>query len=176
MGRPRTVLPINIDLSDIPDVPGIYIFKDRNGKVMYVGSSTRLDQRVKNQLRRQSFARAGSVSFVEYEVVDDVTQIKPIEASLADALNPVYHPSSRRPRLSPQPGVIKLVGSFPSKCGTIHVGSEVQSCSFMTSIKSVEDNGNSSVKMIPLSPAIASLFANNSIVEVTVKPITGSKK
>lgn len=143
---------------------------------MYVGSSTRLNQRVKNQLRRQSFARAGSVSFVDYEVVDDVTQIKPIETSMADALNPVYRPSSRRPRLAAQPGVIKLIGSFPSRIGTIHVGSEVQSCSFTTSIKSIVDNGNSSSKMIPLSPAIASLFANNSIVEVTVKPVIGSKK
>ncbi len=54
--NPEPALPLQDKLEALPSAPGVYLYKNRDGKVIYVGKASRLSQRV-----RSYFVKAPSV-------------------------------------------------------------------------------------------------------------------
>lgn len=162
LGRPATLLP-NIDLSHIPDSPGAYLFKDGSGQVLFVGSSTRLNQRVKSQLRSKSFARAGSVSTIEFELSEDIGRLPELERRLVDKLSPVYNSKSTAKRVLSRTQRDNGNSPTTTMAGTIQVNP------FLASMQSRGTCLPPIGLMIPLSGTILTQLGNNICVEVTLK-------
>ena len=46
--QPAPPVAVAAALSALPDAPGVYLFSDASGRVVYVGKATRLKQRVRS--------------------------------------------------------------------------------------------------------------------------------
>ena len=57
-------------LSSLPDAPGVYIFRDRSGDVLYVGKAKSLRKRVQSYFRREAYHTRMTAELVER--IDDV--------------------------------------------------------------------------------------------------------
>lgn len=84
--RPYTMIPstIKIKNNELPDTPGVYLMKDANGKVIYVGKATSLKRRV-----RQHFERPHSASIEEMttliRTIDYIQKPTALEALILEA-------------------------------------------------------------------------------------------
>jgi len=78
----------------IPDAPGVYLHKDKNGKVLYVGKATRLHQRVGSYFQDSSYRDTKTQQLVKRIAdVDYITTATASEALvLEDQLIKEYHP------------------------------------------------------------------------------------
>ncbi len=78
----------------LPDAPGVYLHKDKNGKVLYVGKATRLSQRVGSYFQEGGERDAKTEQLVRRVVdVDYITTATPAEALvLEDQLIKEYRP------------------------------------------------------------------------------------
>ena len=40
-------MPVDLASADLPNEPGVYLFKNEQGRVLYVGKATRLSERIR---------------------------------------------------------------------------------------------------------------------------------
>src|SRR5450759_1794154 len=84
-------------LSDIPDKPGVYIFKDENRTVLYVGKAKGLRSRVRSYFQKSSSLddrKAAMVKMVkdfEYTVTGNELEAFVLEANLIKQFRPRYN-------------------------------------------------------------------------------------
>lgn len=92
-----TSSPEGIDLSRVPTAPGVYIYKDTRGRILYVGKAKRLRSRVSSYFRavaahtpktRAMLAQARSLDFL---VTDTEKEALLLEASLIKKHRPRYN-------------------------------------------------------------------------------------
>ncbi len=84
-------------LARLPDHPGVYLFKDASGGVLYVGKAQSLRHRVRSYWQKR--ARGGSwgifsidqVATVEWTLTDTVSEALLLEASLIKRHQPQYN-------------------------------------------------------------------------------------
>ena len=85
-------------LARLPDHPGVYLFKDAAGTVLYVGKAQSLRHRVRSYWQRRG-ARGGSwgvfsvdqVTTVEWTLTDTVSEALLLEANLIKRHQPTYN-------------------------------------------------------------------------------------
>ena len=41
-------MPVDLASADLPHEPGVYLFKNAQGRVLYVGKATRLNERIRS--------------------------------------------------------------------------------------------------------------------------------
>ena len=83
----------------IPDLPGVYFFKDGNGKTMYIGRATSLRSRVRSYFRDDVISTRGSrivdmvtkAKNVKFEKTDSVLEAIILEANLIKRYQPKYN-------------------------------------------------------------------------------------
>jgi len=81
----------------VPDAPGVYMHKDKQGKVLYVGKATRLNQRVRSYFRspgdhdRKTEALVKRVHDVDYIVTDSPADALVLENQLIKEYRPHYN-------------------------------------------------------------------------------------
>ena len=93
-------MSVNTDLSamlkTLPDDPGVYIYKDKNGTVIYVGKARNLKNRVRsyfhshdqNEKTRQLVSR---ISDLQYIVTANETEALLLENNLIKQYRPKYN-------------------------------------------------------------------------------------
>jgi len=83
----------------LPDVPGIYIFRDSKRKILYVGKATSLKSRVRSYFNTGIDKSRGALivkmleeaKSVEWEVTDSVLEALILEANLIKKHQPIYN-------------------------------------------------------------------------------------
>lgn len=95
-------VPVNLadrDVADIPEEPGVYIFKDLRGAVLYIGKSINMKQRVLSHFR--------DMAAKEVKIAQQTTKIEAIrtnsevlalllESRLVKQIQPIYNRQLRR--------------------------------------------------------------------------------
>jgi len=86
-------------IGNLPDAPGVYIFKDAQGKIIYIGKANSLKKRVSSYLGRdlatKTVALMSNVRDVEYRVCKNESLALLLEASLIHQYKPKYNVSLR---------------------------------------------------------------------------------
>jgi excinuclease ABC subunit C len=85
-----------IDLSNIPDGPGCYLFKDESGRIIYVGKAKNLRKRVKSYFRKNAFdpktrAMVQKIDSVDFIVTDNEVEALILENNLIKKNSPKYN-------------------------------------------------------------------------------------
>src|SRR2546423_12388647 len=62
---------LDAQLKELPDSPGVYLFHDRDGVVLYVGKAKSLRKRVQSYFRREAYATLKTA-----ELVDRIEEIE----------------------------------------------------------------------------------------------------
>jgi len=84
-------------LATLPPQPGVYVFRDRRGEVLYVGKAKRLDQRVRSHFQDpgaigpKQVALIRKVHDVEYIAVESEIDALILEATLVREKQPPYN-------------------------------------------------------------------------------------
>lgn len=99
-------LPQNLDESIVralPTSPGVYIFKDESGAVLYVGKSINIRKRVMSHFTRDTaehkeFKMAQLVHMVEHQTTSGELSALLLESKLVKELQPIYNRRLRRQR------------------------------------------------------------------------------
>ncbi|MBU8869822.1 MAG: excinuclease ABC subunit UvrC [Gemmatimonadales bacterium] len=84
-------------LSTVPDAPGVYLHKDKQGKVLYVGKASRLNQRVRSYFQPardrdlKTDALVKRVHDIDYIVTDTPTDALVLENQLIKEYRPKYN-------------------------------------------------------------------------------------
>jgi len=99
-----------------PDSPGVYLMRDNQGKVLYVGKANSLRKRLSSYLAggldSKTFALMNKVADVEFRLVPNETMALLLEASLIHKFKPRYNVSLRDDKSFP---LVKISGEeFPS--------------------------------------------------------------
>jgi excinuclease ABC subunit C len=68
-------------LKEIPRSPGVYLYKDTAGKIIYIGKAKNLRNRVRSYFQA---GRAGVISYVEIKTAELVRQIADVEIIVTD--------------------------------------------------------------------------------------------
>ncbi|MEX1038531.1 MAG: DEDD exonuclease domain-containing protein [Acidimicrobiia bacterium] len=94
-----------IRLSDqLPAAPGVYMFRDRNGAVIYVGKATNLRQRVRQYFYGDTRKTIGNMmremASIDHQVCPTVLEAEVTELRLIHAHRPRYNRRSRPPKAS----------------------------------------------------------------------------
>ncbi|MGF1617438.1 MAG: DEDD exonuclease domain-containing protein [Acidimicrobiia bacterium] len=94
-----------IRLSDqLPPAPGVYMFRDRNGAVIYVGKATNLRQRVRQYFYGDTRKTIGNMmremASIDHQVCPTVLEAEVTELRLIHAHRPRYNRRSRPPKSS----------------------------------------------------------------------------
>ncbi|HEX6220668.1 MAG TPA: DEDD exonuclease domain-containing protein [Acidimicrobiia bacterium] len=94
-----------IQLTDgLPRRPGVYVFKDRNGRPIYVGKASNLRARVRQYFygdtRRTISNMMKELDSIEHQVCDTVLEAEVTELRLIHAHRPRYNRKSRPPKAS----------------------------------------------------------------------------
>jgi excinuclease ABC subunit C len=88
---------LKIRVEKLPPRPGVYLFKDRGGKTIYVGKSVNLKSRVKsylqpeNQLGPKTTSMVKEIRKIDYISVDSEIEALLLEASLIKKYQPKYN-------------------------------------------------------------------------------------
>lgn len=81
--------------SEIPDLPGVYLYRDRHGAVMYVGKAKSLRKRVSSYFGRSQAARTRAMldasQSVEWIVTDNEVEALMLEYSLIQKHQPRFN-------------------------------------------------------------------------------------
>lgn len=89
---------------DLPRRPGVYIFKDRNGRAIYVGKASNLRGRVRQYFygdtRRTISNMMKELDTIDHQVCDTVLEAEVTELRLIHAHRPRYNRKSRPPKTS----------------------------------------------------------------------------
>lgn len=84
-------------LSSVPEKPGVYLFKDKNSRILYVGKAKGLRSRVRSYFRksasldRRKAAMIRSVRDFEYTVTENELEALVLEANLIKQYRPRYN-------------------------------------------------------------------------------------
>ena len=84
-------------LSTVPDAPGVYLHKDKQGKVLYVGKASRLSHRVRSYFQSsrdkdpKTEALVKRVHDIDYIVTDTPTDALVLENQLIKEYRPRYN-------------------------------------------------------------------------------------
>lgn len=82
-------------IQTLPELPGVYVFKDRNGKTLYVGKANALKKRIKAHFQRPGEARLkimmSKVSDIEYFITQNETEALILEYNLIKSHRPPYN-------------------------------------------------------------------------------------
>ncbi|MFH1440860.1 MAG: excinuclease ABC subunit UvrC [Candidatus Omnitrophota bacterium] len=88
---------IKDQVSVLPDRPGVYMFKDGEGRVIYIGKAKSLKKRVGSYFSRflsdKTQALVSNISEIEYILSPSETQAQLLEASLIKDKQPYYNVS-----------------------------------------------------------------------------------
>lgn len=86
---------IQTKLKNLPDSPGVYIFKDKLGKIIYIGKAKSLKKRVASYFGRpqneKNQAMVNKIADLEYLTTFTDTQAQILEASLVKEKQPQYN-------------------------------------------------------------------------------------
>lgn len=90
--------------SSLPRAPGVYLFKDRHGEVIYVGKATNLRQRVRQYFygdKRRTIANMmRELSAIEHQLCPTTIEAEITELRLIHTFRPRYNRRSRPPKSS----------------------------------------------------------------------------
>jgi DNA polymerase-3 subunit epsilon len=94
-----------IELTEgLPRRPGVYTFKDRNGRAIYVGKASNLRARVRQYFygdtRRTISNMMRELESIEHQVCDTILEAEVTELRLIHAHRPRYNRKSRPPKTS----------------------------------------------------------------------------
>jgi len=86
-------------LNRLPDSPGIYLFKNSSGKIIYIGKATSLRDRVRSYLRGDIITTRGPIiekmvedsSRVDFKKTGSVLEALILEASMIRKYQPIYN-------------------------------------------------------------------------------------
>lgn len=88
----------------LPRRPGIYLFRDRDGNVLYVGKATNLRSRVRSYFygdqRRSVADMLRELDSIDYRVCDSPIEAEVLELRLIHSHRPRYNRRSRPPKAS----------------------------------------------------------------------------
>ncbi|MDD4894372.1 MAG: excinuclease ABC subunit UvrC [Candidatus Omnitrophica bacterium] len=105
---------------NLPDTPGVYIFKDAGGEIIYVGKAKSLKKRVysyfSKYLTSKAQAMVSKVADIEYKLCQTESLALLLEASLIHKFKPRYNVSLRDDKSYP---LVKITNEdFPTVCIT----------------------------------------------------------
>lgn len=137
-------------LKNLPEKPGVYIMRDLEGKVLYVGKAKKLKRRVSSYFRHSGFASPRLRKLVE--LVEDISTIRTeseaealiVEAKLIRRYSPFFNidlkMSDRYPyiRITNEPYPRLLVTRQKADDGSIYFGPYVSVGSVRTLLRLVE--------------------------------------
>ncbi len=97
--------PLNEQRRALPNAPGVYIFKDRKGKVLYVGKASSIRKRVASHFSKPA-GRGGRDMVAQIDQIDFVVTETEAEALLAEQRfiklhRPVFNVRLRDDKSSP---------------------------------------------------------------------------
>nr|HML26524.1 GIY-YIG nuclease family protein [Methanomethylovorans sp.] len=88
---------MTVDLSSLPDLPGVYLMKDDSGEVIYVGKALSLRKRVRQyfqsskNLTPKTKTLVSRIEDLEYIVTDTEVDALVLEANLIKKYRPRYN-------------------------------------------------------------------------------------
>lgn len=102
-------------ISDLPDAPGVYKFRDAAAKIIYIGKAKSLKKRVSSYFTRflsaKTQALVAKIAEVEYTVTPSEAQAELLEAALIKERQPYYNVSLKDDKSFP---LVKISdGEFP---------------------------------------------------------------
>ncbi len=107
-------------ITNLPETPGVYIFKDSAGKIIYVGKAKSLRKRVQSYFRRflntKTQLMVSKIADIEYKLCQTESLALILEASLIHKYKPKYNVSFRDDKSFP---LVKITNEdFPVVCIT----------------------------------------------------------
>lgn len=80
----------------LPLSPGVYFFRDKTGKILYIGKAVNLKRRVNSYFQKRHIdprieELAGKISKIDYQKTDTVVEALILEANLINKHKPVYN-------------------------------------------------------------------------------------
>jgi len=82
-------------IASVPDAPGVYIFKDSRGEIIYIGKAKSLNKRVQSYFTRYLSSKTQAlitrVADIEYKLTPSEAQAQLLEASLIKEKQPQYN-------------------------------------------------------------------------------------
>ncbi|HTY45289.1 MAG TPA: excinuclease ABC subunit UvrC [Patescibacteria group bacterium] len=82
-------------IAQLPDAPGVYVFKDSRGQILYVGKAKSLKRRVQSYLSRllsaKTQAMVAKIADLEYRLTSSESQAQLLEAALIKEKQPPYN-------------------------------------------------------------------------------------
>ncbi len=92
-------------VAKLPDSPGVYIFKDTGGEIIYIGKAKNLKKRVQTyfsrQLNSKTQAMVAKIAEIEYRLTPTEAQAQILEASLIKEHQPQYNISLKDDKTFP---------------------------------------------------------------------------
>lgn len=87
-------------IKDVPEETGVYYLHDKDGRIIYVGKSNNMSERILQHFRNQETAKAiemrGNISSVSYEVTGSELLALLLESSEIKKHKPMYNRAQRR--------------------------------------------------------------------------------
>jgi len=107
-------------IADLPDTPGVYIFKDAQGEIIYIGKAKSLKKRVQSYFSRflasKTQVMVSKIADIEYKLCQTESLALILEASLIHKYKPKYNVSLRDDKSFP---LVKITNEdFPAVCIT----------------------------------------------------------
>ena len=82
-------------IANLPDAPGVYIFKDAGGEIIYIGKAKDLKKRVQSYFSRflsdKTQALVAKIADIEYKLTPSESQAQLLEAALIKEKLPIYN-------------------------------------------------------------------------------------
>ncbi len=82
-------------IATLPNSPGVYIFKDSSGEILYIGKAKALKKRVQSYFNRpldtKNQAMVSKIAGIEYRLTPSEPQAQILEASLIKENQPLYN-------------------------------------------------------------------------------------
>lgn len=82
-------------IKKFPLSPGVYLMKDKNGKIIYIGKATSLKNRVGSYfagaLDNKTAKLIGEIAKIDYRATDTVVEALILEANLINKYKPIYN-------------------------------------------------------------------------------------
>ena len=86
---------IKEDIGKLPDLPGVYLFKDEAGKIIYIGKAASIKKRVRSHFLKQSSSRHGmfikNIAYLDHILTSDESTALLLEAALIKRYSPRYN-------------------------------------------------------------------------------------
>ncbi len=107
-------------VSDLPQAPGVYFFKDETGRIIYIGKAKSLKKRVQSYFSRQLDTKTQSlvsrIGDIEYKLAASEAQALIMEAGFIHRHQPKYNVSLRENKNFP---FVKITSEeYPAICVT----------------------------------------------------------